>query len=390
MKQFKIIFLIILIFLYACDVKPKESSGSPSDNVAFVVTTDYSIGSFSTIGIDSQYVYSDIGLGKVHSDARARYYNGLVYIVNMKGRDNIQVLDPLQNFATIGEFSTGQNSNPHDIVVVSADKAYVSRYGNSSLLIMNPATGIHTAEIDLSMYAANSSGVPHMSRMYLYNNSLFVALQRLDDNWYPSGYSSVVVIDTASDTVIKEIQLQWTTAIGETVSAQNPYSAFRFVSRGLWQPAVADNHDHLFISCPGEFGHMYKEDGGIVAIDPEDLAVEAGYLIEENTIHAEITDFILDTNGGGYIVTLHEDLSSSLYKFELNSGSIVKTIRHSADATGPLWSLALHDSGRLYVCDRNILDPGVRVYSTFDNDLPLNNDKPLNTGLQPFEVIFIQ
>ena len=50
------------------------------------------------------------------------------------GQDNIQIIDPAQNYATVHQFSTGNGSNPQDISFVSPTKAYVTRLGSPNLL----------------------------------------------------------------------------------------------------------------------------------------------------------------------------------------------------------------------------------------------------------------
>ena len=66
---------------------------------------------------------------------RARWHDGLLYVVNRFGQDNVQVLNPAQGFATVQQFSTGAGSNPHDIAFASPVKAYVTRYELADLLI---------------------------------------------------------------------------------------------------------------------------------------------------------------------------------------------------------------------------------------------------------------
>ncbi|RKZ05528.1 hypothetical protein DRQ05_06285, partial [bacterium] len=116
---------------------------------AFITTTDYSTGSSSVIWLDASHT-EESNVASVYSDAVSRYYNGLVYVVNRYGGDNIQILDPANNFATVRQFSVGSGSDPHDIAFVNETKAYVSRYNTNDLWIVDPSTGAHTGTIDLS------------------------------------------------------------------------------------------------------------------------------------------------------------------------------------------------------------------------------------------------
>ncbi|MCP4727657.1 MAG: hypothetical protein GY863_21640, partial [bacterium] len=280
----------LLAVLSCGEPGPKDYAISPATGMAFVVTTDYNIGSYATIDMESLISYDDIGGdGIIHSDASARYFFGKIYIVNKQGRDNIQVLEPSLNYKTIMELSMGAGSNPHDIIAVSTDRAYVTRYNKGDIWIIDPSTGLKTGGIDISVYAhSTAAGKPRMSYLYYHEPTqrLFVEIQRLKGDWNPSEYSSVLVIDTdpANDnynSVIADIKLQW-----GSESAINPYSRFRYVPKELWQPDTPDGNDHIFVSCVGLFGFFSTLDCGIVAIDIQDMHCEEGYILKEVTAGA--------------------------------------------------------------------------------------------------------
>lgn len=390
----------VLTLVTACEPKPVEMMSSLPEGV-FVLTTDYSTGSFSIIDPANLISYNDVGLYMVHSDAMVRYFSSMpdyVYIINRLGQDNIQALDRLNSYDTVFQESMGSSSNPHDIWVVDNSRAYVTRYGASRLWIINPATGKKTGEIDLSAYADDTiPGLPRMSRLYHHDGEqrLFIAVQRLASNWHPSEFSSVIVIDTDPssadyNTVIAEIQLSWTEGT-DTINATNPYTNFRYVPDAWWDPPSGnDGHDHLFISCVGEFGYFFQLDCGIVAIDVTDLHCEAGYILSEVTAGTEITEFVIKSDTEGYATTSDENFRSKLIKFNPQTRSVTSTIRSDSGNWGYLWTLGLDSSGRLYVCDRNALDPGVRIYDTNNSDAPLNSNNPVYVGLPPFDLAFIE
>ena len=60
---------------------------------AYVVESDFSTGSFSSVDVATRVPSCDVA--SVHSDARVRWYNGRVYVVNRFGADNIEVLDEI-------------------------------------------------------------------------------------------------------------------------------------------------------------------------------------------------------------------------------------------------------------------------------------------------------
>ena len=72
----------------------------PTTAVAFVITSDRSTGSYSIVDIASRDSFNDIDRGGIHSNAIARFFNGLIYVVNREGVDSIQIIDPQQGFTT--------------------------------------------------------------------------------------------------------------------------------------------------------------------------------------------------------------------------------------------------------------------------------------------------
>lgn len=392
MQSFKMILIFMLAIFLCCSHKKNTTEDLSSNSYAFVITSDYQTGSYSAIDLESLKSVNDIGMGLIHSDARAKYFNGKVYIVNRYGRDNIQILDPLNQLATISEISMGSSSNPQDIIVVGEDKAYVTRFGSNELWIINPALGAKTGAIDLSGYAPTvNNGIPDMAMMYYSTDSklLFVSLQRLAPDWSPTEYSSVIVINTVNDQVVKEIKLSWDDN-GTPVYAKNPYTNFRYVSKDNWQPNTEDNNDHLFLSCVGACGYKYQADGGIIAVDMVDLHCENGFIITESSINSEIMDFVVKSKTEAYAVTSDINYNSTFIKFNPQTGTITSVLKTNGDNNGTLWSLALHSSGKLFMCDRYALNPGVRIYDTNNNDLPLNDNNPVNVGLPPLDIAFIE
>src|SRR5512132_2468918 len=104
-----------------------------AQTTAYLLTTDFSTGSMSVVNLQSRAVTKDVE--SVHSDARLRWYDGRIYVVNRLGQDNIQVIDPAAGYTTVLQFSTGNGSNPSDIAFVSPAKAYVACFGNPNLLV---------------------------------------------------------------------------------------------------------------------------------------------------------------------------------------------------------------------------------------------------------------
>jgi len=403
--RYKLPAVLVGLIFAGCfrEPDPVKTPVSPFTGVAFIITSDYVEGSYSTIDLTTLRTYNDLGPQMVHSDAFPRHcpFDGRIYVLNRAGRDNIQVLNPVTNFRTDWELSSGERSNPHDIVFISRIKAYVTRYNSSEMWIVDPVAGKKTGEIDLSAYAVPENtginrNVPNMAKMYLDDNTglVFIALQRFLDSWHPSDYSSVLVIDPAADAAVREIRLTWETAPGTESAARNPYSDLRPVPAALWQPSTPDGHDHLFVSCTGELGNFEVLDGGIVAIDTEDLEIEDGYILSEEAAGFEIIDFAIKTTDTGYAITSKKESSgkftTGIVRFNPSKGTVTAVIRENSHDSGQINCLNLHSSGRLFVCDRNAVSPGVRVYDTDDNDRALNEGVPVYVGLPPDSITMVE
>jgi hypothetical protein len=380
-------FVLILFTITACNKIPKEEkdNGLPANIVS--ANTDYATGSLSKISLPGFNV-NNLLKGAVGSDIGIRSYNGLVYVLNKYGADNIQIVDPNQNFSIVKEKSTGAGSNPHDICVINNNKAYITRYDSKELWIVDPSTLEKlspTGEISLESYApSGANGVPCMDRMYFDSarSLLYVSLQRLA-SWSPSDYSSVIVINTNTDSIVKEIKLTWTTS-GTDYFAKNPYTDFVNIPSSAWQPAVSDAHDHLFISCVGNFGYSYAEDGGIIAIDLSDQTCEEGYVLSEAVIHSEITS-LLYRNSSIYIIQQNSSQANTLHKCLLSDLSDT-TVYATA---GSFPTMALYPSGLLFMCDRSSTAPGLRIFDTTNGDSQISIS-PLITDLPPVDIAVVQ
>ena len=65
----------------------------------FVLTTDFSTGGLSVVNLATREVRLDVAQPPPNSDARLRWHQGLIYVVNRLGAqnaNNIQIIDPAQ------------------------------------------------------------------------------------------------------------------------------------------------------------------------------------------------------------------------------------------------------------------------------------------------------
>ena len=186
----------------------------------FVLTSDFSTG--STAFLPAGGSEAQINILGVHSDAVGHYDNGRIYIINRFGQDNILVLDAADLSTPLTQFSVGNGSNPHDIEIVAPDKAYVTRYGTSELLVVDPRDGTELARIDLSAFA-DADGLPEVSQIVRVGGRVYLSCQRLDRNgsWGPVDDSFLIVVDIASDSLV-DVDPDVEGVQGIVLSAPNP------------------------------------------------------------------------------------------------------------------------------------------------------------------------
>jgi hypothetical protein len=339
-------------------------TGQPQ-SLAFVIATDFQTGSFANVSLAAPYtVVPSSPSRQVNNDAVARTFDGLVYVVNRFGADNIQVLDPQRDFATTLQCSTGNGTNPNDIGFLSATKAYVARLGSPQVLIVNPSAQPDCSDftlgtIDLSAFA-DADGIPDMNQLAVVGKRLYVSLERLQ-NFVPAALGAVIVIDTDTDMVLNEI----------TLTGENPFGQ----TKGL---TVSDGA--LVISETGNFG---VNDGGIERVDLASGTAQ-GFFITEADLGGDISDFVLVSDHLGYALVSLPDFTTSMVAFDPTAGAVLRTVVAGASPS----DIELDENGQLFMADRSVTNPGIRVFRASDGTEL--TPAPLSTGLPPFDIVFVR
>lgn len=344
-----------------------------SDNVdivkpatgALVITTDYQTGAYSSVSLDGATVQKDIEF--IHSDSVCHVddVTGIPYILLRLGSDAVDVLDP----ATLGvtnEYSVEPASNPHDIEVVFEDKAYITRFGLSQILIVNPITGVASGVVDLSTYA-DSDGIPEISGMAQMNGKLYVAVSRLnrDNSWEPVGDSYIVIIDAVTGAVESDIQVHGTNIVG--------------------QPEYSAALGKFVISQVGSYGTL--DDGGVQLLDPAAKTLSA-FVATEAVLGGSLNKVICSAIDKCFaVIGVSSDSGSNTHVVTFNPQTGQKT---GTIAVGAGWVYSdivlTDDNSELWLADRTADSSGVRIF-----DAATNTEKtvvPINVGLPPGRICF--
>ena len=367
----KAVLLVIALITMGCeeDTSDVVKPTSRAMQFAFVTTTDFQTGSASVIWLDGSYT-TDKDVAAIHSDAVARYYHGLIYVVNRFGADNIQVLDPQNGFSTKRQFSVEPGSDPHDIAFVSETKAYVTRYNSTELWIVNPTTGTKQGSVDLSSLA-DGDGIPEMDHLQLMGDRLFVTVQRVDRtaNWDPVGRSYVAVVDVSADTLV---DVDPATAGSQPIvlDGTNPFSDLQ----------LDGTTGKFYIACVGHWG---VADSGVELVDSANLTTE-GIVLTGATVAGDITDVAFASEEKGYAITTDANFHNVLISFNPMNGTVTGTVYAPGDFV--LQDVALGPGAELFLGDRTATNPGVRIYDAGTGGEITSN--PIDVGLPPFSITF--
>jgi hypothetical protein len=355
---------LLVCGLAACGSVEDPLACQPQGDQALVVTSDYRTGGFVTLDQDSLQVTCQGPT--IHPDAICRFdpITARPYLVSRMGADAVEVLDPAAGFAISREYSVGAGSNPQDIAVVSAERAYVLRYAEPSLLVVEPLDGSETGEIDLSAWA-DPDGLAEPGWAVVHGQRVFVALHRLD-NFAPTDHSSVVVLDAGSGQVQAEIRL----------SGVNPFARMRYSA------AI----DRITIGQSGRFGAF---DGGLEWLDPASLEL-SGWVIDEQALGGDLTDAAVLSGTKAYAViseTLADQTAATrVISFDPSRGAkladlaVAEGFDHSFLELSP-------DGAQLWITERTRTAPGVRVFDTgTDQEISAG---PIDVGLPPFMICFV-
>jgi DNA-binding beta-propeller fold protein YncE len=364
--------VLLALTVAGCNETDNFFAPAPHPSVrqfAFVTTTDYQTGSAAAVWLDGDFPVQK-NVASIHSDAVARCFDGLVFVVNRFGADNIQILDPTQGFGTVRQFSVGNGADPHDIAVVGKTKAYVTRYGRTDLWIVDPSTGKHTGSIDLSSFA-DGDGIPEMDQLRLEGDRLFVSVQRIDQetDWGPVGLSYLVVVDVSADTLI-DVDSATTGVQAITLSGANPFSDVQ----------VDTTSGRLYLACAGDWG---VPDSGVELVNPVTLESD-GIILDGAAVGGDITDVELVSPDTGFAIITDGNFHNLLVRFNPATGTVTDTLY--APGSFVLQDIARAPTGELFLTDRSPTGPGIRLYDT-DGGAELTS-APLDVGLPPFKITF--
>ena len=393
-RQMPVWIAILLAVTVAAIPAPAQSRTIQSAVVA-TAAADYSSGAHAVVSVDPAGGPRSVqnNLLPTVSDIIVAAYGHYFYRIERYQADNLTKFDiaapstPIYQYSVLGSDETG-SANPHAMIFLNAQKAYLLRYEKATAWIVNPSATTESAfkigELDLSAYA-DSDGIPEMESGVIVNGKLFITLQRLDQNngWVPSNTAYAAVFDTATDTEIDTGIANSDGVKGIPLPVKNP-TAIQYLA--------ATNT--VYLQAVGDYGSSWTGrdpdySGGIVTIDPSTYAVSM--LVDDGDAdshpYGNIAGMAVVSADKGYFIGYADSGDNTLYGFSPATGAVTGPVHADLagkNIAGMQSGNQTDQNGMLWVCNQT--DAQVIVLNTADNTI----DETISTNLNPIMVAFAE
>ena len=298
----------------------------------------------------------DENLETTSSDPVARVEDGRPFVVNRLSFDNLQGLDPARRFLTTFQYSTGNGSNPHDLVVLpdekaglpapaagtpSAGVAFVTRYEPpyDDVALVDLDDGALLGSIDLVPFALNPDRLPRPDQILLHGGLLYVTLQDANRSFTQFMNGRVAVIDPALREVVDVIDL----------AGQNPFeSLVDGPGTGL-----------IYVGLAGIFPGLRPQalTGGIEAIDPATRR-SIGLVVDDDALGGNVSAVAIVSAERGYAVVTDATFRNFVKAFDPSTGEVLGSVFETQDRIAALVS---DGDGWLLIADSSFTAPRLLV-----------------------------
>jgi hypothetical protein len=360
---------------------PPTSRGSFTDaGVIATASSDFESGAVELVDLNSTELTATGGYFETLSDiavvgGQENYYR--LGRFNIDTIQKVEIENPGIEQWQYSALQTGESgsANPKDLVIASPTKAYLLRYGKADALIVdlsatNEADFV-TGTLDLSDYTPANGSVPGMSKGVIVDGKLYIAMQRLDDDFKPTNDGYVAVFDTSDDTEI-DTNPGAEGLKGIPLIGRNP-------SQILYQPGIG-----LMVQSDGQyggFGGTRELNGGIDVINTADYSVSQ--LIDDTEQTEQITGLAVASDTQAYFISYAGFGNTSVISFDPSAPATRETV--GSLSGGDYRALAISPSNNLWVADANASMPGVRVIETAGN----TEINFIMTTLLPIDLAFV-
>jgi len=372
--------MIVIALLMAAAVCVPSAVMADQYAVITTVAGDWSSGAHSVVSVDPvggpRTAINE--LDPSGSDMTVVAYGQYFYRIERSMADNITKYDIEAASTPIWQYSAEANSNPHDLVFLSEEKAYLLRYGTDTAWIVDPSATSEAefkiGELNLSAYA-DADGNPEMHSGVIVDGKLYITLQRIDfsGGWgnyvYDDAY--VAVYDTATD-----LEVDTGMGSGGLLGIELPV-----VNPGSIQYLAANNT--IYVQGVGQYGVSYT--GGIASINPATYASAMVLDDGDGSLYGNISGMVIVAPDKGYFVGYAGWGDNTLYTFDpsaaIPAGTAVTGLENKSIA-GMESGVYTDENGMLWVCNQT--DARIDVLDTMTDTI----DESVSTVLNPSKVVF--
>lgn len=358
----------VLIFLGACaDFERPQKPDAPASGVVLAVGSDFSTGFLSAVDPAGSKAYRDIV--PIYQDSGVHYDSASAasFVLQRLGADSVMRVDHSSGYMIQYEVSLGSKLNPQSIAFLPGGLFAVSYFNANHIDIRSRNSGALSAQIGISAYA-DGDGYAEAGDMLYHAGFLYVAVQRLARNatdalWPPEGTSYLLKIDVSNYAIV-----------ATTLSHTNPISRLHYNAA----------RNSIIFAAAGRFAANYQLDGACLEFSMASGALLAP-LISEAQAGYEIADCELTAGGQGIFIGYDAGLNSIFGSFNTTTPAVTGVAAFlNRNNGGYLAGFLLHSNGNVYLADRNIFQPGVRIFDGVSlNEL---TTKALSVGLPPLSL----
>ena len=372
------------------DNNPTDTGINRDTDLAIIqtVAADYSGSSVQVVDLlESDLVTTDEYLALDLSDYDIATHQGSLYHIGRYNIDELTQADIDKDLSETYTYSLlddpeDNSANVYRMVFISDSKAYLIRYGQPNIWIVNPSATTENdfklGELDLSEYLDQDTSV-EASDGIIVDGKLFVAMQRIDSTTgNPLTNSAyVAVFDTATDTEIDtDLTDDPNNLYGIELSIHNTNNFAYHEDAGLLLGGAGDPWGAAY------YGRDPGFEGGIVQIDTvsyvETMLVDDGDDIDHPYGYFQKIAIIDEENG--FFVGLAAYQDTSLFHFNPSTGDVTAV---SGIENIEIGALTASPSDNVWVGVYDAADPRILVVNT-----DLETEAEIKTAQNPKTIIF--
>lgn len=365
-------------------------------------------GSYVALQVDTEsYSSSSVAAGNINGDRTATLgllastntdftlsaYENFLYYIGRADIDTISKFDSSVSLANdLWTYSTNDpgdsTANTYALIQNADDNAYLIRYGATTIWQVDPTASIEESfvkdTIDLSQYNVTEgvpSSIPRMVDAVIENNTLFVALQRLDGFWAPQ-QAYLAAIDLSTNEEI-DTDPQTDGLKGIPLNGSNTLK-------------IEAHNGSIYVVGRGNFD---TDLGGVDKVDATTYEVTS--LIDEtsfdhlndaaNSTYAHPVDIAVVDDSKLYVLAnleqVYTTLSSHIFEVNPATADLSEEITFDLLDGSKLSEITAGPNNRLWVAQDSAEDPGILV---FDTDTNTQNGDRIELDMPATRIVFLE